>query len=128
MSRFLYARAAALLPAPAAPCEPALRGTGVQTIAGRQYVVAWRAPAPLPLAEFFAVDFELCARDGGSVEAPRVDATMPEHGHGMNYRPTVAAQGKGRFRADGLLLHMPGRWQLDFAVGGEVLRTAVDVD
>jgi len=91
-------------------------------------VLAWRAPAPLPLAEFFAVDFAVCARAGGRIEAPRVDATMPEHGHGMNYRPTVAAQGRGRFRADGLLLHMPGRWQLSFAVGDELLRTAVNVD
>jgi len=122
------ALAAALLPACAAACEPALRGAGVQTIAGQQYVLAWRAPAPLPLAEFFAIDFAVCERDGGRIDMPRVDATMPEHGHGMNYRPAVAPQGKGRFRADGLLLHMPGRWQLSFAVGGEVLRTAVTVD
>jgi len=124
----VVALAAAALPAWVAACEPALRGAGVGTIEGRQHVLAWRAPAPLPLAEFFAVEFAACARDGNRVEPPRVDATMPEHGHGMNYRPTVTAMGKGRFRADGLLLHMPGRWQLSFAVGGEVLRTAVTVD
>jgi hypothetical protein len=122
------ALAAAALPACAAACEPPLRGAAVGTIAGTRYVIAWQAPAPLPLAEFFAVDFAVCARDGGRIDTPRVDATMPEHGHGMNYRPAVAAQGKGRFRADGLLLHMPGRWQLSFAVGGEVLRAAIAVE
>ncbi|NJN40058.1 MAG: hypothetical protein HC807_03220 [Gammaproteobacteria bacterium] len=32
----------------------------------------------------------------------------------MNYRPTVVAEGEGRFRAEGLLFHMPGRWQFVF--------------
>ncbi|MBK9705147.1 MAG: hypothetical protein IPO75_17875 [Betaproteobacteria bacterium] len=43
-----------------------------------------------------------------------VDATMPEHRHGMNYRPTVVARGTGIYRADGLMFHMPGRWDLLF--------------
>jgi hypothetical protein len=119
---------AALLPAAGAACTPALHGHGVGTIEGERHVVAWRAPAPLPLAQFFAIDFAVCARDGSAVKTARVDATMPEHGHGMNYRPTVQPRGNGRFRADGLLLHMPGRWQLAFAVGGETLRAALNVD
>jgi len=53
---------------------------------------------------------------------------MPEHGHGMNYRPTIEVLGDGRFRASGLLLHMPGRWQLSFTVGDETLRAALTVD
>jgi hypothetical protein len=119
--------AAMLWPAWAPACEPNL-GDAAQTIKGKRHVVAWRAPAPLPLAQFFALDFAVCARDGGRVEAPRVDATMPQHGHGMNYRPTVEALGDGRFRADGMLLHMPGRWQLSFTVGGETLRAPLIVD
>jgi len=120
--------ATALLPPCAFACEPPLRGAGVQTIEGTRHVVAWRAPAPLPLARFFAIEFAACARDGGGTDAPRVDATMPEHGHGMNYRPAVESIGSGRFRARGLLLHMPGRWQLSFTVGGETLRAALMVD
>jgi hypothetical protein len=104
--------------AQALACAPALRGDGVRTLEGQRYVVAWRGPAPLPLAEFFALDFAVCARDGRTVASPRVDATMPAHGHGMNYRPSITALGDGRFRADGLLLHMPGQWQLTFDVGG----------
>jgi hypothetical protein len=42
----------------------------------------------------------------------RVDATMPEHGHGMNYRASLAPLGNGHWRAEGLLFHMPGRWAL----------------
>jgi hypothetical protein len=45
-----------------------------------------------------------------------VDAQMPEHRHGMNYRPTVSATGNGRYVAEGLLFHMPSRWQLRFDV------------
>lgn len=120
--------AAMLWPAWAPACEPSLRGGGVQTIEGKGHVITWRAPTPLPLAQFFALDFAVCARDGGRVEAPRVDATMPQHGHGMNYRPAVEALGDGRFRANGMLLHMPGRWQLSFTVGGEMLRAPLIVD
>jgi hypothetical protein len=119
---------AALLPLPAIACEPPLRGEGVRTIAGSQVVVSWRAPTPLPLATFFSLEFAACARDGRRVDTPRIDATMPEHGHGMNYRPTVEALGDGRYRANGLLLHMPGRWQLSFTVGDETLRAVLMVD
>ena len=42
----------------------------------------------------------------------RVDAHMPEHRHGMNYRSTLQPLGGGRWRAEGLLWHMPGRWEL----------------
>ena len=32
----------------------------------------------------------------------------------MNYRPTVQALGDGRFTAEGLVFHMPGRWRFLF--------------
>ena len=41
-----------------------------------------------------------------------VDARMPEHNHGMNLQPRVMSVGDGRFRAEGLLFHMPGTWEL----------------
>ena len=50
-----------------------------------------------------------------------VDAWMPEHRHGMNYRPTVTRLAPGRWRAEGLMFHMPGRWELVFTVDGERL-------
>jgi hypothetical protein len=83
-----------------------------------RYVVVYRTrPKKLAVGEHFAIDALVCAK--GQSAAPsglRVDATMPEHRHGMNYRATVAAKGGGRYVAEGLLFHMPGRWQLLFDV------------
>jgi hypothetical protein len=39
---------------------------------------------------------------------------MPEHRHGMNYQTSVVPHGDGGYRAEGLLFHMPGRWELVF--------------
>jgi hypothetical protein len=90
-------------------------GTRVES---NRYVVVYRTrPAKLAVGEHFAIDALVCAK--GQSAAPtglRVDATMPEHRHGMNYRATVAAKGGGRYVAEGLLFHMPGRWQLLFDV------------
>jgi hypothetical protein len=41
---------------------------------------------------------------------------MPEHRHGMNYRPSVKPLGDGRWRVEGLMFHMPGRWELQLDV------------
>jgi hypothetical protein len=119
---------------PASACEPAMNGEGVRRISGKDYVLAWRPePAPLRVSEFFALEVAVCS-NAANAAAPaelRVDAVMPEHKHGMNYRPTVAASGAGRFRAEGLLLHMPGIWEFSFDVrgsaGNEVVRERVSL-
>jgi hypothetical protein len=36
----------------------------------------------------------------------------------MNYRPSVKALALGQFRAEGLMFHMPGRWELVFELRG----------
>ena len=41
-----------------------------------------------------------------------VDATMPLHHHGMNRVPKIETEGDGRWRARGMLFHMPGEWEL----------------
>jgi hypothetical protein len=50
----------------------------------------------------------------------------------MNYRPGVTSLGGGRFRAEGLLFHMPGDWRLIVELRGggrsERLTDAVVVD
>ncbi len=68
---------------------------------------------PISVGHHFALSLQLCPADARLV---RVDATMPEHRHGMNYRPSVHALGDGRWRAEGLMFHMPGRWELRFDV------------
>ncbi len=70
-------------------------------------------PAPITVAKPFALLITLCPADA---ELQRVDATMPEHRHGMNYKPTLQKLGPGRWRAEGLLWHMGGRWELQLHV------------
>lgn len=67
---------------------------------------------PIKIGQPFSLDIAVCP-------APRaltLDADMPAHRHGMNYRATVQSLGDGRYRAEGLLWHMPGRWRLQFDV------------
>ena len=100
--------------------------------------LAWRpvvkgvptAAAAIPMAQHFAIEVQLC--EGGTPSAAalgKLDATMPEHRHGMNYRPRIAPLGNGRFRADGMMFHMSGRWRLEFELqtSGGSLRLFDDV-
>jgi hypothetical protein len=113
---------ALLVPVPAAaaaPCGTALAGP-TRSIDGPHYTVVFRTvPEPVKVGAHFAVDFAVCPR--ASVQPPtevRVDANMPAHRHGMNYRPVVTPKSGELFRAEGLLFHMPGRWDLTFDVVG----------
>ena len=59
--------------------------------------LAWRAePASIAVSRPFALLVTLCPADARLL---RVDATMPEHRHGMNYRPSVQALGAQSFAA-----------------------------
>lgn len=72
-------------------------------------------PAPVPVHAPFQVKIAVCA-PGGEVDRISFDATMPAHGHGMNYAAPVETEAKGRYRLTGLLFHMPGRWQARLTV------------
>jgi len=85
-------------------------------------------PAVPPLNAPFALEVALCARDGSAAKAPRIDAWMPAHRHGMNYRPGVAGVSPGRFRAEGLLFHMPGRWEYVVEIDGDRMTLPVELD
>ena len=112
-----------VLALPAAACP--LAGTPLQSGALQ---ADWRVAggADIAVGRHFAIEVQLCP--AGATLA-RVDATMPEHRHGMNYRPSLQPLGSGRWRAEGLMFHMAGRWELrlDVAHGGrtETLRTAI---
>lgn len=45
-----------------------------------------------------------------------VDAAMPDHRHGLNSTPTVSGNAGEGFAVEGLLLHMPGYWEIYFDV------------
>jgi hypothetical protein len=106
-------------------CGEAL-GPDVRRIEQAQFVLVYKTtPEPIPVGRHFAIDFTLCPRDTATLPTEvRVDATMPEHKHGMNYRASVVPRGPGLYRAEGLMFHMPGRWELVFELrsGGAPLR------
>ena len=66
-------------------------------------------PQPVQVGEPFVLRVSICPADA---QLLRVDATMPEHRHGMNYRPSIQALGPGEWRVEGLVWHMAGRWEL----------------
>jgi hypothetical protein len=93
-------------------------GEFARKIENVHYVVAFRAePDPIEVGTHFSLDFAVCPRNAAvAARSVRVDARMPEHQHGMNYRPVVVTRAPGAYHADGLMFHMPGRWELYFDV------------
>jgi len=111
---------AALLAAPALaaePCGTTLQGSLHFAESSRYVVTFVTTPDPVAVGQHFVTDFAVCPRGGAEMpQSVRIDATMPEHRHGMNYRPGVAVTAPGRYRAEGMLFHMPGRWDVTFDV------------
>ena len=93
---------------------------GARKIESSRYVLAYRTqPAKLAVGRHFVVEMTVCPKAGESApEAVRVDGFMPEHNHGMNYKAVVKAGEGGRYLADGMMFHMPGRWDFIFEVRG----------
>ena len=105
----------AALPAAAQTCADLAGGLKVES---DRYVVAYRTMPDRPVVgQHFSMDLVVCAK--GARPAPeslRIDAHMPEHRHGMNYRTTVKPADRGRYLAEGFMFHMPGRWEFIFEV------------
>jgi hypothetical protein len=95
-----------------AACPPAAADGA--TLQAGPVQLAWRAePLKISAGQPFSLQLQLCP---ASAVLTRVDATMPEHRHGMNYKLSLHKLGEGRWRVDGLLWHMAGRWELRFDV------------
>ena len=82
--------------------------------------IRWRTePAEIPLNAPFTIEAQALPADGtrpSSDIALAVDAAMPHHRHGMNRLPRMVPLGAGLFRAEGMLFHMEGRWELYFDI------------
>ena len=81
------------------------------------YFVRWRPLVePIPMADPFDVEVEIWTdetmSESGDYDSILVDAGMPHHGHGMNVRPEQERRADGSWVARGMLMHMPGRWQV----------------
>jgi hypothetical protein len=91
---------------------------GFARIASAEAEIAYRwEPKDIKVGRFFQAEVVTCRTpDAGAVSRIVLDARMPAHGHGMNYRPKATELGPGRFRFTGLMLHMAGTWQLTFDI------------
>ena len=86
-------------------------------------------PAKIAVGEHFMLELSVCAKEGAKLpERVKLDATMPEHRHGMNYRPTLRLLAPGRYVSEGWMFHMPGRWEFIFDLGGERLTDSVRIE
>ncbi|RMF74767.1 MAG: hypothetical protein D6744_14170 [Planctomycetota bacterium] len=111
-----------------APDEPA----SVMSNDGAFVVRFKTEPSPIPSNELFEIIAEVATAGGESLPDDadlQVDAAMPEHNHGMITRPKVTRLPDGRYRARGMLFHMPGRWVIYFDVtrGGVTSRAEAEV-
>jgi hypothetical protein len=122
------ALAALLAAAPAAhaACDA---GPGVLRGSTSRVRLAFRTDPPaIKVGKLFSLQAEVCPQPGTSVTGLKVDAGMPAHKHGMNYRPRVSSTGPGKYTATGLMFHMPGHWQFTFDVETPAGRERIYVD
>jgi hypothetical protein len=97
---------------------PVRSGAGGYWIRAR---IASEAPLPdastPPLRRPFTLSIEAfadqeCTRPY-EADAALIDSWMPHHRHGMNVAPRIVAEGPGRWRAEGMMMHMSGLWEID---------------
>ena len=117
--------------------------------AGRYTVCIKTIPEAIPLNEPFTMSVLVYEDPARSRLAQKVilqvDATMPEHHHGMTLKPLVSAidgpllqdlppghgaRGDGRFEVRGMLFHMPGRWEIQFDIthGAVTERAQIEIN
>jgi hypothetical protein len=97
-------------------CAPASPAQG-RTESARYVLLFDPRPGPIAVGRDVSLEIRVCPRVGAlAPRGLRVDAVMPAHRHGMNYRASITPRGDGRFLAQGLVFHMPGHWQLLFDV------------
>ena len=109
----------------AAACPRPQGWTGGARIAGEIWTAWWRSePAAVPIGAHFSIRFHLC---GPPVERVGVRGWMLDHRHGMNYEPAVILAGLSG-TAEGLLFHMPGRWQIILDVRGATSRETLTAE
>ena len=108
-----------LNPAMAAKC-PSDVPVGMTLVPSSVVWLAYKVVnGPVRVGKPFDLEIMACLKkSGNSALRLRVDATMPAHGHGMNYKPTEKKVGPGHSRFKGFVFHMPGRWQFSIDTFG----------
>jgi hypothetical protein len=77
-------------------------------------------PPDIAIGRIFAADIIACRSDGTPFDGEMsLNASMPAHGHGMNNAAQIRRIGPGRYRAEGLMVHMPGLWRIQLQLSDE---------
>jgi len=84
------------------------------TVVNQSPLIVVRPLVPMQVSEPFSATISVCGERLSNVSLD-MDATMPAHGHGMNYKPEISVIEQSdslmQVKVDGLVLHMPGEWQ-----------------
>lgn len=117
------------------PSPEEMRGDPLEALSSRGTFLARVTPlvASIPMNEAFGVSLTLTDPETGEVfsdyDEVSIDARMPAHKHGMLRDVDLNPQPDGTLRADGLLMHMYGHWEIhvDVMRGGRFERAQIDV-
>jgi hypothetical protein len=98
-----------------------IRGAQWQTSGGNYTVSLVDVPSPLPVDTMHAWRIRVIDKDGKAAEGLTIEMLggMPQHGHGLPNVPAVSVSGQpGEYMIEGITFHMPGVWQVGFALSG----------
>ncbi len=117
MKRLVLIAALIVSPAAAFACDVPEGWTIMKTDQATSTLVAAKLPElPVQTGQLFDVDVMICDADTDEI---KLDALMPAHKHGMNYRPETKLE-SGQFRTSGMFFHMPGQWQISVDLQDEM--------
>lgn len=117
------------LPGAAAACELTLGPDALRAEDQTYQLALQTVPAPIAVSKPFAIKLQICRKEGtafaGRVD---VDAIMPAHRHGMNYKPVLENGADGVITGSGFVFHMPGKWQflIRLSEDDQVRKLAID--
>ncbi|MEH6475755.1 MAG: hypothetical protein V7727_08695 [Sneathiella sp.] len=86
-------------------------------------------PAQVMVGKPFSVRVSVCSKKGQSFLGDiKINAMMPMHKHGMNYKPSIEKISDGKFEMKGFVFHMPGKWQykIDLKQGDSSDKVLID--
>lgn len=112
-------------------CNGMNDGLSLESISASPYSVTMSTgDREITTSQQLTIDVMICSNDNVAIERLKIDATMPAHGHGMNYVPEIKDKGENRYTASGLLLHMPGMWRFEvsFNADGSTHRFIRDIE
>ncbi len=98
--------------------------TTIQSSNGNYYLSFSPSDENMPLNEYFDLDIDIRGSTHQKLKYPlklAIDVGMKAHNHGMNVQPIIEDKGHGQFKIKGMLLHMPGKWFIQFKISRGML-------